>query len=77
LLLETHGYREKRAMKFADDVYLTPFGIWLKRKIIMTGKLVEMIFEKQDKSTAPPRQIAHEGKGALDRKNFLGSRGKR
>jgi hypothetical protein len=63
-------------MKFADDVYLTPFGIWLKRKIIRTGKLVEMIFEKQDKSTAPPRQIAHEGQGALGGQNFLGGEGK-
>jgi hypothetical protein len=59
-------------MKFADDVYLTPIGIWLKRKIITTWKLVRTIFEKQDQSTAPPRQIADEGKGALGRHTHLG-----
>lgn len=41
-------------MKFADDQYLTPTGIWLKRTLIRIGKLMRTAREKLWKGEASP-----------------------
>jgi hypothetical protein len=62
-------------MKFADDEYLTPFGIWLKRRLIMLGKYARMIYEDFKTGGAPPQSSTHESKDSPDRQKLLGARG--
>lgn len=62
-------------MKFADDKYLTPFGIWLKRRLIMLGKYARMIYEDFKTGGAPPQSSTHESKDSPDRQKLLGVRG--
>jgi hypothetical protein len=61
-------------MKFADDEYLTPFGIWLKRRLIMLGNYARMIYEDFKTGGAPPQSSKNESKDSSDRQKLLGVR---
>lgn len=62
-------------MKFADDEHLTPFGIWLKRRLIMLSEYARMIYEDFKTGGAPPQSSENESKGPEDRQKLLGIRG--
>lgn len=58
-------------MKLADDQYLTPLGLWLKRRLITLIKLMRPPDAKQIGAPTPRRAL--EGKGQMDRQKHLGA----